>query len=140
MASDFIAGFRAGIDGALRGILGTLAFIYLLIPTGGLIELLPDVAPLIGHVDEIVATFFFFFLLGFVPGAGVYKPGAAALLGYTLTGLLSSLYLIAPTGGVIELLPDFLPLVGNLDEMTAATLLLAMVRTWERAIRGERRP
>jgi uncharacterized membrane protein YkvA (DUF1232 family) len=138
----FVLGCRAGIDGALRGILGTLSFIYLLIPTGGIVEFLPDFAPVIGHADEVVATFFFTRVLGITPGAGgadAGKPGAGALLGYTLAGLLSSLYLIAPTAGIVEFLPDALPIVGNLDEMMAATLLLALVRTWERLLFGGRR-
>ena len=40
-------------------------------------------------------------------------------------GLLSVLYLLNPTLGVFELIPDNIPLVGNLDEATATTLLLA---------------
>lgn len=40
-------------------------------------------------------------------------------------GLLSGLYLINPTAGFFELIPDNLPMVGNLDEATATTLLLA---------------
>jgi hypothetical protein len=34
------------------------------------------------------------------------------------------LYLVNPTAGIIELLPDNLPLIGNLDEATATLLLL----------------
>jgi hypothetical protein len=43
-------------------------------------------------------------------------------------GLLAALYLINPTFGVFELIPDNLPLVGNIDEATATGLLLAAVR------------
>jgi len=35
------------------------------------------------------------------------------------------IYLINPTAGVLELLPDNLPQVGNLDEVAAMTGLLA---------------
>lgn len=40
-------------------------------------------------------------------------------------GLLSAVYLVNPTAGVFEFIPDNLPFVGNLDEATATTLLLA---------------
>ena len=43
-------------------------------------------------------------------------------------GLLSALYLLNPTAGVFEILPDNLPLVGNLDEAAAMTLLLICLR------------
>ncbi|MEM1208199.1 MAG: DUF1232 domain-containing protein [Planctomycetota bacterium] len=42
-----------------------------------------------------------------------------------LLAVASAIYLINPTAGVIELLPDNLPLVGNLDEAAAAALLIA---------------
>lgn len=45
--------------------------------------------------------------------------GAAAIAG---------LYLINPTAGVLELLPDVLPIVGNLDEAAAVTILIAAAR------------
>lgn len=43
-------------------------------------------------------------------------------------GLLSLLYLINPTMGLFELIPDAMPLVGNLDEVAASTLLLAALK------------
>jgi len=48
------------------------------------------------------------------------KNGFVALL-----GALSFVYLLNPTMGVFELLPDALPIVGNLDEATATAVLLA---------------
>lgn len=45
-----------------------------------------------------------------------------------LAGLLALLYLMNPTFGVFELLPDNLPLVGNIDDATAAMVLLAALR------------
>jgi hypothetical protein len=42
-----------------------------------------------------------------------------------VVGILSAIYLINPTFGVFELLPDNLPVVGNLDEATATALLLS---------------
>lgn len=40
-------------------------------------------------------------------------------------GILSGLYLLNPGFGVFELIPDAIPFVGNLDEATAAFLLLS---------------
>ena len=45
-----------------------------------------------------------------------------------LAGLLGLVYLINPTAGVLELIPDNLPIVGNLDEAAAAALVLAALR------------
>jgi uncharacterized membrane protein YkvA (DUF1232 family) len=39
-------------------------------------------------------------------------------------GLLSVFYLLNPTAGVFEIIPDNLPLIGNLDEAAAVALLL----------------
>jgi hypothetical protein len=43
-------------------------------------------------------------------------------------GALAFLYLMNPTFGVFEFLPDNLPLVGNIDEATATMVLLAVLR------------
>ena len=43
-------------------------------------------------------------------------------------GLISFVYLLNPTGGVIELIPDNFPVVGNLDEGAAITLLIMSLR------------
>ena len=40
-------------------------------------------------------------------------------------GILSGLYLVNPGFGLFEFIPDALPLVGNLDEGTAAFLLIS---------------
>ena len=45
-----------------------------------------------------------------------------------LAGLLGLVYLINPTAGVLELIPDNLPIIGNLDEAAAAALVLAALR------------
>ena len=45
-----------------------------------------------------------------------------------LAGLLAFLYLLNPTAGIFELIPDNIPLVGNLDEATATMVLLAALR------------
>ncbi len=45
-----------------------------------------------------------------------------------LIGILALLYLLNPTFGVFELIPDNIPLIGNLDEATAMMLLIAVLR------------
>lgn len=45
-----------------------------------------------------------------------------------LAGALAFVYLLNPTFGVLELLPDHIPLVGNLDEATATMVLLGALR------------
>lgn len=45
-----------------------------------------------------------------------------------LLGVASFLYLIFPSLGVFELLPDALPLVGSIDEGTATVLLISVLR------------
>lgn len=51
--------------------------------------------------------------------------------------LLGALYILNPGAGVIELLPDALPVVGNLDEAAMVTLLLGCLRGLRR-MRDER--
>ena len=43
-------------------------------------------------------------------------------------GVLSALYILNPTAGLFELLPDNLPLIGNLDEAAAVALLLMCLK------------
>jgi hypothetical protein len=42
-----------------------------------------------------------------------------------IVGILSTIYLVNPTLGVFELIPDNLPIIGNLDEGAATALLLS---------------
>lgn len=42
-------------------------------------------------------------------------------LGSVILGVICVLYLINPTAGVFELIPDNLPFIGNLDEIGAVT-------------------
>ncbi len=42
-------------------------------------------------------------------------------------GLLSAFYLINPTSGIFELLPDNIPFVGNIDESLAAYVLYSSI-------------
>ncbi|MBK7096786.1 MAG: DUF1232 domain-containing protein [Saprospiraceae bacterium] len=44
-----------------------------------------------------------------------------------LLSLISLIYLINPTAGVFELLPDNLPFIGNIDEGLAAWILYSSI-------------
>ena len=43
-------------------------------------------------------------------------------------GLLSVLYILNPTAGLFEIIPDNLPFIGNLDEAAAVALLLMCLK------------
>jgi len=45
-----------------------------------------------------------------------------------IVGLLATLYLLNPGAGFFELIPDNIPIIGNLDEATAVYLILACLR------------
>jgi len=45
-----------------------------------------------------------------------------------ILGLLSLLYVFNPGAGIFELIPDNIPIIGNLDEATAVLILLACLR------------
>ena len=40
----------------------------------------------------------------------------------TLAGIVAFIYLLNPTFGIFELLPDNIPLIGNVDDATATTV------------------
>lgn len=43
-------------------------------------------------------------------------------------GFIALVYLTNPTAGLIELIPDNAPLIGNLDEAAATVLLIAALK------------
>jgi uncharacterized membrane protein YkvA (DUF1232 family) len=45
-----------------------------------------------------------------------------------LLGLLSAIYILNPTAGLFEFIPDNLPFIGNLDEAAAVALLLMCLK------------
>ena len=51
------------------------------------------------------------------------RTGPSKLV-YIVIAILCVIYIINPTAGFIEFLPDNLPIIGNLDEATATTGLL----------------
>ncbi|GEM_PF-601037 len=46
-------------------------------------------------------------------------------LGVLLIALLAGLYLMNPTAGILEFIPDNFPLIGNLDEAGATAIILS---------------
>ncbi len=55
----------------------------------------------------------------------VKKPGALQNLAVLAVTAFAGLYLINPGAGVIEFIPDVVPVIGNLDEATALALLVS---------------
>ena len=47
-----------------------------------------------------------------------------------IVAALCLLYLLNPTAGLFELIPDNFPVIGNLDEALATTGLLWALRSW----------
>jgi hypothetical protein len=45
-----------------------------------------------------------------------------------LAGILAFLYLVFPSFGLFEFLPDYIPFIGNIDEATATMVLLGALR------------
>jgi hypothetical protein len=63
-------------------------------------------------------------------------------IGSMLLGLVGGVYLVNPTAGVLELIPDNFPIVGNLDEAAAAFLLFwcgGNIVRWWRIKRAQRK-
>lgn len=62
-----------------------------------------------------------------------------------IAGLVAVIYLLNPDAGLLELIPDNIPLIGNLDEVAATLLLLRVLayfgwRPFSRRSRRDRRP
>ena len=51
--------------------------------------------------------------------------------GIILLGIFALIYLLNPTAGFFELIPDNIPLIGNLDEAAAVTILLMCLRYFD---------
>jgi uncharacterized membrane protein YkvA (DUF1232 family) len=49
-------------------------------------------------------------------------------IGMFITGVIGLIYILNPTAGLIEIIPDNLPVIGNLDEAAAVLLMLAALR------------
>lgn len=49
-------------------------------------------------------------------------------ISWALLGVFGLIYLLNPGAGILEFIPDNVPLVGNLDEATATYLVLAALK------------
>ncbi len=56
-----------------------------------------------------------------------------------LSILLLILYILNPTMGVFEIIPDNLPWVGNLDEALAVTLLIKLINSLKTNDKADKR-
>ncbi|MFQ3645685.1 MAG: hypothetical protein SNJ54_08540 [Anaerolineae bacterium] len=107
-----------------RALAALAALVYLFMPNLGIVELLPDNLPFVGNLDELAATFILVNALSLAPW--VDSPSKLRWLMLGGIALISGLYLLNPTAGFIEFIPDNLPIVGNIDEMIAAYGLTAV--------------
>lgn len=48
--------------------------------------------------------------------------------GMAIAGIICIIYLLNPDAGVLELIPDNIPIIGNLDEVAATILLLKALK------------
>jgi len=56
----------------------------------------------------------------------------------TLGLIIGILYILNPTAGVIELIPDNIPFVGNLDEAAAVLLVLRCLKEFGIDLMGKK--
>ena len=56
------------------------------------------------------------------------KRGFLKSLLVLVLGVLGVVYLLNPTAGIIEFIPDNTPIIGNLDEAMAAGFVIAALR------------
>ena len=52
------------------------------------------------------------------------RPDPSTVLTSVVIAILCAIYIINPTAGFLEFIPDNLPIIGNLDEATATAGLL----------------
>ena len=108
----------------VKFILGILCLVYLLMPNLGIIELIPDAIPFIGHLDELAVTFLMTHFFGIGWGKDGEKPDVSARIMFVIVGGLALLYLVYPSLSTFELLPDAIPFAGNADEVLASLVLV----------------
>ncbi|MAU10508.1 MAG: hypothetical protein CL607_11845 [Anaerolineaceae bacterium] len=104
-------------------ILAAIGALYLIFPTGGLVEFLPDYIPFAGHLDEMLASYTIARFMGLTNDPE--NKSALRTVIIVALGAAGLIYLIFPTLGVVEFVPDALPFVGNLDEMLASLFMFA---------------
>lgn len=114
-----------------RWLLAGLSGLYLVFPTAGVVELVPDVIPLIGHLDEIAATYVMTTALGYAPGREHEFQWYEIIL-ITFLGLMALVYMAFPTFGTVEFIPDWIPVAGNLDEVIASIITFTMTNAYRK--------
>ena len=55
-------------------------------------------------------------------------PSAGYNASVFLCGLIAFIYLLNPTAGILEIIPDNFPIIGNLDEAGATLILLHAIK------------
>ncbi len=100
--------------------LGLASFFYLILPNGGLVELVPDPLPIIGNLDEGAASILLIRSLQLMKNyrhnnqiSPIVRVVAVSM------GILGIVYLLLPTFGVVEFIPDLTPFIGHVDELAA---------------------
>jgi uncharacterized membrane protein YkvA (DUF1232 family) len=53
-----------------------------------------------------------------------------------LGGMLGIIYILNPTAGFLELIPDNIPFIGNMDEAAAVILILGCLRHFDIDLTG----
>ncbi len=51
-------------------------------------------------------------------------------------GIIGVIYILNPTAGIIEIIPDNIPFIGNLDEAAAVLLVLGCLRCFNIDLTG----
>ena len=77
------------------------------------------VCPKCGHSNRVDAKFCISCRTSISQPMSPAGKGLSWTVGNVILGVLCLIYLINPTAGVLELIPDNLPIVGNLDEVGA---------------------
>lgn len=116
----------------MKYVLGVVALIYIVFPTGGLVEFAPDFLPIVGHLDELAATFLLTRVFDRSDGTEA-PPSWFELMAFVILGAAGAIYLFLPTAGIVEFIPDIVPIAGNIDEMLASMLVFAMTSRVDRA-------
>ena len=57
-------------------------------------------------------------------------PSAGNKAAVFVCGLVAFIYLLNPTAGILELVPDAFPIIGNLDEVGATLILFHAIKVF----------
>ncbi len=57
-------------------------------------------------------------------------------IGVAIAGVISVVYLLNPTAGLLELIPDNIPVLGNLDEAAAIVIILSCLSYFGVELKG----